>query len=120
MVPIAEIVLDVPSATILGALVGGVAASLVNFVAQCVARHYETKRQFRDLAIKAALENWRHQNDLKISLMKAGGTGNISIEAPDAYICHMLRIMEIAADTGISSQEAATRISKIRESKGAL
>jgi hypothetical protein len=49
--------------------------------------------------------------------MKAGGTGNVSIEAPDAYICHMLRIMEIAADTGISSQEAATRISKIREPK---
>ena len=108
-----NIVLDAPTAVLLAAIIGGVAAALVNFVSQCVARHYESKRQFRDLAIKAALENWRHQNELKIGLMKSGGSGSITIESPDSYICHMLRIMDIASNTRISSKDAAAKIAKM-------
>jgi hypothetical protein len=71
----------------------------------------DAAREMRRLAINAALENWRHQNALKIEVVKSVG-GVQEIDAPDAYIIHMLRIMNIAADMKLSAYEAANKISR--------
>ena len=106
--------LDLPSATIIAAMVGGTSVAVINFIANFIAKHYESKPQYRELAIKAAPDNWRHHNELKTDLIKAGASGGgLSIDGPDGYIIHMLRIMDIAADTRISSQDAARRIRKL-------
>jgi hypothetical protein len=68
-------------------------------------------REMRRLAIEAALENWRHQNLLKIDIVKQVG-GYQKIDSPDSYIIHMLRIINIAADMKLSPYEAANRISQ--------
>lgn len=70
----------------------------------------ESKREYRRLAIEAGLENWRHQNLLKIDLMKSGARGDVQIEPPDLYITHMLRVLNMATDMKLSPSEAADKI----------
>lgn len=66
--------------------------------------------EIRKLAIEAGLENWRHQNIIKIDLMKESRQGHLILESPDGYIIHMLRIMNIAADMKLSAYDAANKI----------
>ena len=66
--------LDLPSATIIAAMVGGTSVAVINFIANFIAKHYESKPQFRELAIKAVPDNWRHHNELKTDLIKAGAS----------------------------------------------
>jgi hypothetical protein len=95
-------------ALILGALITGVFGAMIARWNRVSA----VKSEIRKIAIQSALENWRHQNILKIDLMKSGGRGNVSIESPDSYIIHMLRIINIAADMKLSPYEAANRIAQ--------
>lgn len=74
-------------------------------------RNSLAKTEIRKLAIEAGLENWRHQNALKIEVVKQVG-GIQKIDSPDSYIIHMLRIMNIAADMRISAYDAANRVSQ--------
>ena len=75
-------------------------------------RNSLARTEIRKLAIEAGLENWRHQNTLKIDLMKEARQGHLVLDSPDAYIIHMLRIMNIAADMKLSAYDAANRVSQ--------
>ena len=104
--------IDIPSATVLAAIVGGLSAALVNFVTGCISRHYETKRQWRELAIKAGIENCRHLNELKIEMVKAAMKGHYVIETPDACIIHMLFLMEVAANPKLSAKQVSDEVKR--------
>ena len=97
-------------------LIGGVVGALISgFFLLWIARGNReslAKTEARKMAIMAGLENWRHQNELAISLVKEGKASNAIIGPPDAYIVHMLRIMEIAGDTEVTNYEAANRVVK--------
>ena len=107
---ISAIQLDAPTATVISAVVAAGVAGLVAFFTQWFARRDERRRQFRQLAFQAALENWRHQNQLKIDLLKAGAKGDFVIDAPDDYIIHMLLVMEIASNLKLTARQAADLI----------
>jgi hypothetical protein len=93
-------------------IVGVAAGGILQMVTAWGIRRWDEKREYRKLAIEAALENWRHQNALKIDIIKSGGTGDASIESPDAYIIHMLRIINMAADMRLTPSEAANQIAR--------
>ena len=94
----------------LGAVVGGSAAAIINLVGGFFTRRSESKREMRRLAIEVGLENWRHQNLIKIDWAKSEKDVRVSLDSPDSYIIHMLRIMNIAADMKLSAYDAANRI----------
>jgi len=89
-----------------GVAVGG----LIQILTAWGIRRCDEKREYRKLAIEAGLEIWRHRNTLMVDLIKSGGSGNVAIEEPDAYIMHMLRIVNIASDMKITASEAANKI----------
>ncbi len=105
-----EIALLAAFAGFLGVLLGSAITALTAIFAPWLARRSEQKRQLRQMAIQAGLDNWRHQNELAIGLLKAGGRGDYSIDAPDDYIIHMLRLMDIASDSKLSIEEATRMI----------
>lgn len=99
---------------LLSALIGGAAAALISAIASAVERRFEAKRQSRDLAIRSGLDAWRHQAELGISLVNQGRTDSYQQPAPEPFICHMLRVIEIASDTDLTAREAAKRISEMK------
>ncbi len=96
----------------LGAIAGGSAAALINLIGGFFMRRSESKREIRRLAIESALDNWKHQNLLKMDWAKSEKDARVSLDSPDGYIIHMLRIMNIAADMKISAYDAANRVSQ--------
>lgn len=107
-----EIALLAALAGFLGVILGSGVTALTAIVAPWLARRSDQKRQFRQMAIQAGLDNWRHQNELAIGLLKAGGSGNYSVDAPDDYIIHMLLLMDIASDSKLSVEEATDLIAQ--------
>jgi hypothetical protein len=99
---------------IVPAIVGG----LSSLTTLWLSKRYEEKKHFRTLAIQAALDNWRMMSQLRVEAAKAFKTHE-HIDSPDGYIIHMLRIMEIAANTKITSEEAAKIISKMNSGSSA-
>jgi hypothetical protein len=94
----------------IGVLGGAVITALVTWWIARTNRNAATKSEYRKLAIQAGLENWRHQNTLKIDMIKSGGKGAVHIDAPDSYISHMLRVLNIATDMKLTPSAAADRI----------
>jgi hypothetical protein len=107
-----EIALLAALAGFIGVVLGSFVTALTAIVAPWLARRSEQKRQLRQMAIQAGLDNWRHQNELAIGLLKAGGRGDYSVDAPDDYIIHMLLLMDIASDSKLSVEDATARIAK--------
>ena len=93
-------------ALVLGALITAIATALI----ARWNRNAAAKSEFRKLAIEAALENWRHQNELKIETVKIDPNAKVRLDAPDYYIAHMLRLMHIAADMKLTYDEASKQI----------
>ena len=98
--------------TAIGVLIGTTVTSLTTFLNSYLTRRSEERRQFRQMAIQAGLDNWKHQNELMIEVLKAGGKGNYVIDAPDSYIIHMLLLMDIASDPKLSPEEATDMIAR--------
>lgn len=98
--------------TALGVVIGTTVTSLTTFLNSLLARRSEARRQFRQMAIQAGLDNWRHQNELMIEVLKAGGKGDYVIDAPDDYIIHMLLLMDMASDPKLSPKEATDMIAR--------
>jgi hypothetical protein len=107
-----EIALLAALAGFIGVVLGSFVTALTAIVAPWIARRSEQKRQFRQMAIQAGLDNWRHQNELLIEVLKAGGKGDYVIDAPDDYIIHMLLLMDIASDPKLSPKEATDMIAR--------
>lgn len=96
---------------VISGILSGAIVTFGNIFAQRLARTHESKQRFREIAVKAGMDNWRYQTDL---LVKAAEKGNVVRQLPpEDYICHMLRLMDLASDIGVSGTVAATKIQSI-------
>lgn len=78
--------LDVASASILSAAVATVVGGGITALNLWLARRSDERRQIRELAVRAAIENWKHYADLA---MKRGG----QIEPLDVYLVHAAHLV---------------------------
>ena len=102
----------VPFVALGGVLFGSFVTAFFPFLTAFLARRSQERWQVRQLAVTAALDHCRHENQLKIELLKAGAKGDFVIEAPDDYVFHMLLMLDIATDTKLSAEEAAAMIAR--------
>ncbi len=71
------------------------------------------KRHLRDLALKTAIEKFKIETDLPAHFAKSGKEWK---QPPfDAYVIHAVRLMEIAQDTSLSTDEVARKLSGLRD-----
>src|SRR5437667_11638425 len=80
--------IDTPTATVIGALVGAGVGGLVTLFGQWLARRSEERRQLRQLVMQSAIENWRYVSE-------AAAQAGARRYPLDAYILHMLKLMEL-------------------------
>ena len=107
-----QITILVPFVALAGVFFGSFITAFFPFLTALLARRSQQRWQVRQLAVTAALDHCRHENQLKIELIKAGTKGDFVIEAPDDYIYHMLLMLDIATDTKLSAEEAAAMIAR--------
>lgn len=93
---------------LLGA-VGGALTGLIALIGQIIAKRYEAKSRFREMAIQAGLDMWKFQSTAGIEEARRAGS-NYQQGTPETYVCHMLDVFEIAADLHLRPGEAAKRI----------
>ena len=80
--------MDASTAAIIGAAVGSGVTGLFGFIAIIQQRRSEERRQIRELAVKAAIENW--SRDFEISKLKGGDT---LLQPLDLYLVHAMHLV---------------------------
>jgi hypothetical protein len=74
-------------------------------------RKSDERRQIRELAVKVATENWRHQSE--IGKAWAEGGAKVTLPALDLYLIHAMSLVK-ALDGSVHTPEQVTAI--LRES----
>jgi hypothetical protein len=92
-----------PSDTVIAAVIGGGVAAIVSggftIWNLFITRRSEERRQIRELAVKAAIENW--SRDFEISKLKGGGT---LLQPLDLYLVHAMHLVA-ALDGSLKTPE---------------
>jgi len=91
------VTLDTAAATVVAAAIGAVAGGSITVLNMWLARRSEERRQIRELAVRAAIENWKHFNELA---QRHGG----EINPLDLYLVHAMHLVT-ALDGRLSSEK---------------
>lgn len=91
--------LNEPGLTI-GALIGIGLSILVGFVQDCLTRQAEKERQIRELAVNAAIEQWKTER------ARAGATGD-KVKSLRLQIARFLKFSEILSKKNVTAKTIA-------------
>lgn len=92
--------LDIATATILSAAVATVVGGGITAVNLWLARRSDERRQIRELAVQAAIQNW--SRDFEITKIKEGRT---ILQPLDLYLVHAMHLVS-ALDGSLKTPEA--------------
>jgi hypothetical protein len=98
-------------AVVLGALVGSGMTGIGVIISNALQRKADERRQIRELAVKVATENWRHQSE--IGKAWAEGGAKVTLPALDVYLIHAMSLVK-TLDGSVHTPEQVTTL--LRES----
>jgi len=93
----------------LSAIVGAVVSSLFNLLTTIVTKHYEDRRHYREIVIKAAIENWKYRNDILQSDKPIRG----NILPLDTYLIHMMKFAELFVGKKLTPENIEKRLAEL-------
>ncbi len=99
--------LDIASATVLAASVGAIVAGGVSAVNTWLTRRSEERRQIRELAVRAAIEDWKFH----IDVVKNRGEG--TIRPLDLYLIHSMYLVQALDGSLRTKEEICTHLRKV-------
>ena len=104
--------IDAATATVLGAAVGAAVAGVFTVFNLWLARRSDERRQIRELAVRAAIENWKYYDEAAKQLGQ---------ESPplDIYILHASRLVSAIDGRELTPVEIRSRIRSALEAADA-
>jgi len=107
-----------PNLTLLVLIAGAVGGAASAIIGGCFtlwnnwdARQSEERRQIRELAVKVATENWRHQTEIGKEWAQAGA--QVTLSSLDVYLIHAMSLVK-ALDGSVRTPEQVAAL--LRES----
>ena len=91
---------------VLGTLGGAVAGGFFSTVVSIYNRKSEEKQQFRELVIRASIENWKHVSEISRPGL---------ISPLTDYIVHTAKICELALDGKLGANNVRSELEKINK-----
>src|SRR5712692_9160316 len=95
--------------TLLGVIVGGLITAIPASFTFWIGKRSEERRHLRELAFRAAIDNWKYVSEL------AKGHPNAVIESLDVFLLHMLKLSEVATRDGLTPNNVGTRMREVME-----
>ena len=95
------------SQTVLSAGVGAAVSALSAIVVVWLTKRYEDKRHFREIVLKAAIENWKQQHeDWKVHQKP------VRIAPLDLYILNMVKLSELILDKKVTARNIDSKFQR--------
>jgi hypothetical protein len=89
---------------VLGTLGGTLAGGLFSMIVAIVSKRSEERRQFRELVVKAAIENWK-------TLYEGAKSGGVSPMTD--FIVHASKVCDLALTRNLTAENARGELKKI-------
>ena len=100
---------------ITGTLGGVLLASLFNVVNSWISKRSEERRQFRELIIKGAIEEWKGITERQLKMSERGY--NVTFYPLDIYMVHMTQVCNTCLKSNVSRE---TLIREVRDAGATL
>lgn len=99
-----------PVIAAIAALIGAGVAGFLQLLSQWLTRRSEERRQFRQLVVQTAIENWRFCSDLAVKEAEANpGTRN-EIHPLDTFLLHMIKFSELLDERHLTPEVVRTKL----------
>jgi hypothetical protein len=100
--------------TIISTLAGTFIGSLFMYLGMRASIKSEERKHYRDIVIKAALENWKASIDS--AKLKASATGGPQLAYPlDSFIIHMIKLLELVLNKNLKKSNVIDRLKEVDE-----
>ena len=107
---------DVNSAAVIAAiagLCGMIVGSLSTLILTYINRRFDDRRQLREIAIKAAFDNFQHDFDYaKLTRQETGL--KVTVAPIDSYFIHWLKLVELISDKRITAANVEAELRRIK------
>src|SRR5438046_1341091 len=94
--------------TILSAGVGAAVSAFSAILVIWITKRYEDKRQFREVVLKAAIENWKQQHEDWKTHQRA-----VRIAPLDLYVLNMVKLVELVLDKRVTAHNIDFKLQEI-------
>ena len=99
--------IDAVTATLIAAVIGALSSGATAIIILLINKRSEERRHLRELAMKAALDNWLY-------VSKAAEEHGAQRLPLDVFVVHMLKLSEALTSTDLTADNLATKLREVQ------
>jgi hypothetical protein len=99
--------IDAVTATLIAAAIGALSSGATAIIILLINKRSEERRHLRELAMKAALDNWLY-------VSKAAEEYGAQRLPLDVFVVHMLKLSEALTSTDLTADNLATKLREVQ------